>query len=411
VKFSTFLFFILGGSGVAAVALGLDLSTAEPEQPIAETSSAAAECVRLARNRPDYFDEDRVRRARTRWAEVCERARIEQPDNPRVLYSLAAALPAAEERTVDLLREAAAKGDLNALRDIYETFKSFGRSASSLPQPITRAEAEASLRKASDMGDREAIHILTVLLDRGATVKRNPAEARVWAERLHANPPPDVSRSVTGVLLGRLLATSPQSAERSRGLALLEELARTGQYGARSELANAIRAEDPVRARGLYEATLKSDPGGAVPPLVDMLLKGEGGPADPARALGLLSRVTASDPAGIRATLGRILLEGRLLSRDVRRAVDLIMSLAQWDQGAQLEVMGILAEHPEIKVEHPDSFLERGIEGAELEEPGYVAALSRLKLSQHPQFRDVPGGCALVRKPGHYPVLGEISDC
>jgi TPR repeat protein len=261
------------------------------------------------------------------------------------------------------------------------------------------------------MGDREAIYILTVLLDRGATVKRDPAEARVWAERLHANPPSEVSRSVTGVLLGRLLATSPQSDERSRGLELLEELARTGQYGARSELANAIRAEDPVRARALYEATLKSDPGGAVPPLVDMLIKGEGGPADLPRALGLLSRVTASDPAGIRATLGRILLEGRLLPRDVKRAVDLIVTLAQWEQGAQLEVMGILAEFPEIKLEHPDSFLERGIQGAELDEPGYVAALARLKLSQHAQFRDVPGGCELVRKAGQDSVLREFPGC
>jgi hypothetical protein len=128
-----------------------------------------------------------------------------------------------------------------------------------------------------------------------------------------------------------------------------------------------------------------------------MLIKGEGGPSDPARALGLLSRVTASDPAGIRAALGRILLEGRHMPRDVSRAVDLILSLAQWEQGAQLEVMSILAAHPEITVEHPDSFLQRGIEGAELREPGYVAALARLKLSQHPQFRDVPGGCALVR--------------
>jgi hypothetical protein len=202
---------------------------------------------------------------------------------------------------------------------------------------------------------------------------------------------------MTGVLLGRLLAGSPQPDQRQRGLDVLEELARTGQFGARSELANAIRGEDPARARTLLEAALRSDRGGAVPPLVDMLIKGEGGPSDPARALGLLSRVTASDPAGIRAALGRILLEGRHMPRDVSRAVDLILSLAQWEQGAQLEVMSILAAHPEITVEHPDSFLQRGIEGAELREPGYVAALARLKLSQHPQFRDVPGGCALVR--------------
>ncbi len=402
----------VAGFSAAAVALGLALpTTTEPEQLVGGSSSAATECVRLSTNRPDHFDEERLKRARARWIDVCERARIDEPDNPRVLYSLAAALPAAGERTVELLREAAAKGDLNALRGIYETFNSFRRSASSLPRPITRAEAEAALRKAAELGDRKSIYVLTVLLHRGATVKRNPAEARVWAERLHANPPPDVSRSVTGVLLGALLATSTHSDERQRGLGLLEELARTGQYGAQAELADAVRAVDPVRARALYEATLRSDPGGAVPALVDMLLKGEGGPPDPARALGLLSRVTASDPAGIRAALGRILLEGRLLPRDLKRAVDLIMTLAQWEQGAQLQVMGILVEHPEITVEHPYSFLERGIEGAELGEPGYALALARLKLSQHPQFRDVPGGCALTRKVGDDSVLGEFPDC
>jgi hypothetical protein len=401
----------LFGTSAAAIMLALAFSAGDAKQLAPGSSSAAIECVRLSDNPPDHFDEDRQKRAMVRWVEVCERARIEQPENVRVLYGLASALPAGEERTVGLLREAASKGSPDALRDIYETYKSFDRAHAGA---ITRREAEAALRKAAELGDRKSIHILTILLDRGSTVKRNPAEARFWAERLHANPPPDVGHAVTGVLLGRLLAASPQPDERRRGLEFLEELARTGQFGARSELAKATRAEDPVRARALFEATLRSDPGGAVPPFVDMLIKGEGGPADPGRALALLSRVTASDPAGIRAALGRILLEGRLLPRDVPRAVDLILSLAQWEQGAQLEVMGLLAEHPEIRIAHPDSFLRRGVEGADLGEPGFAAALARLKLSPHPQFRDVPGGCALVREAaqaGESLLLGDLPMC
>jgi len=46
-------------------------------------------------------------------------------------------------------------------------------------------------------------------------------------------------------------------------------------------LALAIRKEDPVRARALLEESRRPDPGGAIVPLAEMLIAGEGGPADP----------------------------------------------------------------------------------------------------------------------------------
>jgi hypothetical protein len=74
----------------------------------------------------------------------------------------------------------------------------------------------------------------------------------------------------------------------SRGLDILERTANAGVFGAKRELAIAIRKNDPVRARALLEESRRLDPGGAVVPLAQMLIAGEGGPTDPKRALSLL---------------------------------------------------------------------------------------------------------------------------
>jgi hypothetical protein len=84
-------------------------------------------------------------------------------------------------------------------------------------------------------------------------------------------------------MLGRLLVTSDRPEERGRALELLEKLSAPGhyQYDAKTELARAIRKDDPVRARKLLKETRRDDPGGATPPLAEMLIAGEGGPANP----------------------------------------------------------------------------------------------------------------------------------
>ena len=123
--------------------------------------------------------------------------------------------------------------------------------------------------------------------------------------------------------LGRLLAASDNPEERSRGLDILEKTEHPRrQYGAKTELAKAIRKEDPVRARALLEEARRPDPGGAIPPLAEMLIAGEGGPADPKRALSLLQ--SRSDGAEGKGVLGQLYLEGKLVPRDVQEAVRLI---------------------------------------------------------------------------------------
>ena len=153
-----------------------------------------------------------------------------------------------------------------------------------------------------------------------------------------------------------------------------------------------------MRARALLEEGLRSYPGHALPTLADMLIKGEGGPADPQRALSLLKGRTASDVSAVKAALGQLYLDGRLVPRDVKEAVRLIRLDSIWSHDSRLQVMGLLAANPDIRIEYPGGFLYTATEAAELGEPGALAALIALKLSQNAQFRDKPGGCALVER-------------
>ncbi len=136
-------------------------------------------------------------------------------------------------------------------------------------------------------------------------------------------------------------------------------------------------------------------PGGAVPPLADMLIKGEGGPVDAQRAVTLL-KTKASDVPGVRAAYGQLLLDGKIVPRDVKDGVNRILIGAQFDLDRLLQGAQLLAVNPDVKVSNPTGFLFNLTEAAELREPGFVAALADLKLSEHPQFADKAGACALI---------------
>jgi len=214
------------------------------------------------------------------------------------------------------------------------------------------------------------------------------------------------------VLLGRLLVTSDKPDERARGLDILERMAKAGQFGAKRELAVAIRKDDPVRARTLLEEQLWPDPGGAPPRLAEMLIAGEGGPADPKRALSLLNKRT--DTTGAKAVLGRLYLEGRLVPRDAQQAALLLDQAGTWDLDARTEVLRILAANPEVRITNSKHLLYYATEAAELDEPGAMAALIDLKLSQNAQFQDRPGACKLIGTAvgrGDQTLTQRLADC
>jgi TPR repeat protein len=332
-----FLAYLFLGS-VAALTLAIALANRPVHLP--PPKSPAEECQRI---NDGPFDQgwDEQARLRQRWIEVCRQAVAGDPVNLHWKHVLARALTAdgQHDEAIVLWRELAAQNDAGAAYEIYDLYKSYYRGDVNKPQPIKRAEAEAALRKAAELGDPYATLILTVLLDRGDTVKRDPEDAIHWAERALANPDKNQTRGEMQVLLGRLLVKSAKPEQKARGLDLLERLAQVGNASGKTQLAIAIRADDPARARQLLEQSLSADAGGAIPVLADMLTKGEGGAADLQRAVSLLTGWRARDVPAVRGTLGLLYIEGKGVPRDLKKGIDLLHHWAVWNYDARLKMV------------------------------------------------------------------------
>lgn len=391
----------------------LDESAAAQPSPPLSQATAGETCLRLSENPSDYLSEEGWRRRTELRIASCKMAFAAEPENTHFKVAVARAMPYAQRaESLALLREAAAQDDAEAYYEIYESHKSWDRGDLDEVPLVTRAEADRALHRAAELGHPYSTQMLAVLLDRGGTVKRDAAAARYWAERAVANPAKDESRGNLLVLLARLLVNSDKPEERARGLELLEKLSKADQFGAKRELALAIRKQDPVRARALLEESRRPDPGGAIPPLAEMLIAGEGGPADPKRALSLLR--APSDTAGGKGVLGQLYLEGKLVPRNIQEAVRLIGMAGVWDLDARLQVLRLLAANPEVRVEYPKRVLYDAVEAAELDEPGAMAALIELKLSRNPQFQDRRGACKLIETAagrGDQTMVQRLAEC
>jgi len=383
-------------------------------EPALTAQNAADLCRRLFEEPREYIDDTAQRRRWDLRAASCKMAFEADPANTELKVAAARNLPY-ERKTeaVAMLREAAEQGSAEAYYWLYEQHKSWDRGDLERVPLVTRTEADRALHRAAELGHPFATQMLAILLDRGDTVKRDPAAARYWAERAVQNPAKDANRDGLLVLLGRLLVTSDKPEERARGLDILERTASAGVFGAKRQLAIAIRKQDPLRARTLLEEARRPDPIGAIVPLAEMLIAGEGGPADPKRALSLL-KGASSDNWAAKGMLGQLTLEGRLVPRDIQEAVNLIDRAGTWDFDARMQVVRLLAEHPETRDSHPKSTLYYAVEAAELDEPGAMAALIELKLSANAQFQDRPGACKLIETAvgrGDQTMTQRLADC
>ena len=368
---------------------------ATPPEPSLTSENAGELCLGLAGNPTEYISDAALRRRWDLRRASCNMAFAAHPENTHFKVAVAKSMPPEQKaEAIAMLREAAAQGDAEAYYEIYEHHKSWERGDLDKTQLVTRADADQALHRAAELGHPFSMQMLAVLLDRGDIVKRDAAAARYWAERAVAHPAKGESKGDLQVLLGRLLVRSEKPDERARGLDILERLAAAGQFGAKRELAIAIRKDDPMRARILLEESRRPDPGGAIAPLAEMLIAGEGGPVDPKRALSLLK--DRSDNAGADAVLGRLYAEGKLVPRNVLEAVRLIGHAGQWDLDARRQVLQLLAANPEVRVNDPKRVLYDAVQAAELDEPGAMAALISLKLSQNVQFHDKTGACKLI---------------
>lgn len=408
---------------VVALLLPVRSGTAPPEaaqeaakpEPVLTAENAVELCQQLFEEPKEYIDGDAKRRRWDLRRESCKMAFEANPANADLKAAYARNLPYEQKaEAIAMLREAAAQGSAEAYVQLYEHHRSWDRGDLDRVPLVTRAEAAQALHKAAELGHPFATAMLARRLEDGDIVERDIVAARYWAERAVAIPENGGSKGGLRVMLGRLLARSDKPDERARGLEILEKLSAPGhyQYGAKTELALAIRKEDPVRARSLLEESRRPDPGGATVPLAEMLIAGEGGPADPKRGLSLLK--ARSDSWMAKGMLGQLTLEGKLVPRDIQEAVNLIDRASAYDFDARMQVVRLLAEHPQTRVSHPKRTLYDAVQAAELDEPGAMAALIELKLSANAQFQDRPGACKLIETAasrGDQTMAQRLADC
>ena len=371
--------------------------TAVAQPSLAQSADA---CLRLAHERLNRDSEAALRQQLDTWVETCRQASAANPADTRLKIALSKALWHAQGRPASLppLREAIAQGDTNAMLELFNDYNSFDGHLDR-PDIIPRAEAVQALRRAAELGNADAIWRLATISSRGGPFKHDMAEARKWGALSLTHPPKniDVDIGTLKVVVGHWLSLSDKPDERARGIALLEALPQRGD--AQGYLAEAIRGSDPVRARALLEASLRSYPGHALAPLCDMLIKGEGGPKDERRAVALLQKAPY-DAQHAKALLGELMLEGRLVPRDAATAIKLIGPWSQWDYDTRLRLVHAVIDNPTVELAYPEHYLRAVIADAEVGEPGAMEALIALKLSKHVQFADKAGGCALAAKVG-----------
>jgi len=396
--------------------LSPDSAQPEPQQPepILTQENAGELCRSLEQDPREYVGDDMLRRRWELRRQSCNMAYAAHPDDLYFKVQAGRWMPLEQKaEAIKLWREAAAQGSAEAYHQIYEYHRSWDRGDLDKAQLVTRAEAAEALRKAAELGHPFATRMLVRHLTDGDIVKRDPVAARYWVERAIANPARDADGADLLGTLGVLLTASEKPEERARGLDILERRA-SGPYvfGARRQLANAIRNDDPVRARALLEEARRPDPGGAIVPLAQMLIAGEGGPADPKRAVSLLKGV--SDSWMAKSMLGQLMLEGRWVPRDIQEGVRLIDLTSGYDYDSRIQVLRLLAANPEVRAENPQRLLYFAAEAAELDEPGALKALIELKLSANTPFQDRPGACKLIETAvsrGDVNLAQRLPDC
>ena len=77
-------------------------------------------------------------------------------------------------------------------------------------------------------------------------------------------------------------------------------------------------------------------------------------------------------------------------------------------------MLRLLADNPDVRVEYPTHVLYYAAEAAELDEPGAIQALIRLKLSQNALFQDRPGACKLIETAvsrGDRSLMPRLAEC
>ena len=364
-------------------------------------TAGGRQCVSMKQNRPSAWDvgDEKYLQHKKDWLEICRREAAVADAAPAVQMAYYGALFASEQRpeALAVLRKLAATDNAEALREIYEQHRSWEKDDVNVVPMVSRKEAGEALRRAAELGDTDSMARYAVNLYQGGIIKTDVDAAAYWMERTYNNPAKHYTQADVVLSTASMLTESTDPEKRARGIRILE--ANPNNPRAKANLGEAIRKDDPVRARALFEETLRAWPGISLPPLADMLIKGEGGPADPKRAVKLLqSHSNNSAPASINAALGRVYAEGKFVPQDLQKAGKLMSGDTQWSVAAKIEYARFLTDHPTVKPYNATRFTYKLTDIAELGEPGAMVALIALKMSANADFTDKAGGCKLAER-------------
>ena len=254
-----FVVLVLGAAMALTAVIALQGTPGVP-QLAPMPSTPAGKCLYLADAPLDRDDKEALRMQLDAWVATCREATAADPANSKLKVALSRAYWHAVGREASLapMREAIVQGDTEAMLDLFNDFNSFDRHLDR-PDLIPRDEAERALRRAAELGNAEAIWRLATIKSRGGPFKHDMVEARKWGERAVANPPKEVGAGLVRLVVGHWLSLSDDADQRKRGIALLESLGERAD--AQAYLGEALRKDDPVKARALLEGAVRREPG------------------------------------------------------------------------------------------------------------------------------------------------------
>jgi TPR repeat protein len=293
--------------------------------------AALATCVQLAMSAPAFASESVILDTISGW------------------------LDGGQGDDLDSLRERAAKGEAEASYKLFLAYRTEPRGGlgprAETETLVSRAEAEAGLRKAAEAGLPDAVLALGGLLHTGGMVRGDDEAAKPLLEQAYRTSIGD-DRNIAASLLGELLLFSPASNDddKTRGLALIDEALQGGVRAAIRAKAQALREgigtdRNPEQARQILLDAVEAQNGYAYAPLGAMLLKGEGGPEDRARGLALLGSDKQSGDGLGRAMLADLHLQGAVVPRLPRKAIALLADHAVVDLAARQKLAALLLDY------------------------------------------------------------------
>jgi TPR repeat protein len=391
---------------LAAAIKACDDGAAAPLDPTAKSAP-----VQFGELKPPYLDKSKLQALQAQ----CYAAWVGAPRQKRLelqwLRTTIALKRTGVEWLVPQVRRLAEAGSAEG-RFLNYVMHGLGQAENSPEPAVSKAEAVKSLLAAAESGHLDALRTLFWQYQGGYLFRRDVKRVVQIGRRIESAPPQGISatkyenyvRSIMPSQIAIWTLRGEEFGPRDQRIAFqtVEADSNAGTNDSLSSAVAYIRAlrlglgtrRDAVRARQLLE---KRAPRYYyfLPLYADMLARGEGGPADAKRALALLRNTDGKYTEGVSTVLAGLLLDGKVVGAQPQEAAQVLARSWYMDDHLRLGRL-LIGYHPEI--ENADRVKISLANAAELGEPGAAKTFAELKLSNNPQFADIDGGRALLKR-------------